>query len=306
MQLQQPQCSNATHGGQTQLESRAGIWWKQVEHLQTRTIWSLHWRGQEGGSGGVGGPHLEPSSLPFLSNSVETLRCIRQEDKENKIDVDCTFLLQLFWFKQKMRRRRETTTENKTTEKHQEVKESASGEEKWWSQTMNSNQWNAADGPRFSEDGTIKAPFLVSLSEQQHPLRVFLRSSEEPTDPKNSSSEGKKAVLRVYLSVSSGHSLMCAQLQQVAEAAFTPKGFCCPLVAFPWRPELPGSNRATHGGPAWSLWAVFSVLALTGMNLSCLLMRAGEPSFYLWFLITVKTRNKRDKTPVPEPAPALC
>lgn len=134
-------------------------------------------RGERGG----GGPHLEPSSLPFLSNSVETLRCIRQEDKENKIDVDCTFLLQLFWFKQKMWQRHETTTENKTTEKHQEVKESASGEEKWWSQTMNSNQWNAADGTSFSEDGTIKAPVLVSLSEQQHLLRVFLRSSEEPT-----------------------------------------------------------------------------------------------------------------------------
>lgn len=50
---------------------------------------------KEGGMGaaGKGGPHLEPSSLPFLSNSVETLRCVRQEDKENKIDVDCTFFL---------------------------------------------------------------------------------------------------------------------------------------------------------------------------------------------------------------------
>lgn len=45
------------------------------------------------GAAGKGGPHLEPSSLPFLSNSVETLRCVRQEDKENKIDVDCTFFL---------------------------------------------------------------------------------------------------------------------------------------------------------------------------------------------------------------------
>lgn len=65
--------------------------------------------------GGGAGPHLEPSSLPFLSNSVETLRCIRQEDKENKIDVDWTFSLQSLRCKQKMRQRCETTTQNKTT-----------------------------------------------------------------------------------------------------------------------------------------------------------------------------------------------
>lgn len=57
-------------------------------------------KGEAGGAGA--GPHLEPSSLPFLSNSVETLRCIRQEDKENKVDVDWTFSLQLFGFKQEM------------------------------------------------------------------------------------------------------------------------------------------------------------------------------------------------------------
>lgn len=167
MQMQQPQRLNATHRRQTQLGSRAAIWWKQVEHLQTRTVWSLHWRGKEVGAGE--GPHLEPSSLPFLSNSVETLRCIRQEDKENKIDVDCTFSLQLLGFTQKTWQRCETATQNKSTQKYQEVTESASGEEKtvtpederklvkcsWWI---------------YSEWGRTIKPSLA----------VFRRSSQQP------------------------------------------------------------------------------------------------------------------------------
>lgn len=127
MQLHKPQCSKATHTrtrtSQTQVESRAVILWKQVELFQTRTIGSLHW-----GSGG--GPHLEPSSLPFLSNSVETLRCVRQEHKENKIDVDCTFFYCSYFNFNKMWQRCETTTENKRKQKYQEVKDSASHQEK--------------------------------------------------------------------------------------------------------------------------------------------------------------------------------
>lgn len=82
---------------------------------------TLRGAGGAGGHGGHGGrgPHLEPSSLPFLSNSVETLRCVRQ-DRENRTDEGWTFLLHVSGFRQKMRQRRETATQNETTQKEQE------------------------------------------------------------------------------------------------------------------------------------------------------------------------------------------
>ena len=87
MHLQQPQRSDATRQ-----EANS---WKVAQGSDGSGVSTSRPERSEAYHGG-GGPHLEPSSLPFLSNSVETLRCIRQEDKENKIDVDCTFLLRSF------------------------------------------------------------------------------------------------------------------------------------------------------------------------------------------------------------------
>lgn len=48
--------------------------------LQTWTNWSLYVYKKKRGRQ----PHLEPSSLPFLSNSVETLRRMRRSDREEE------------------------------------------------------------------------------------------------------------------------------------------------------------------------------------------------------------------------------